>query len=885
MRSCYELMVKSLIKCYSVYKNEVHIKKYIETERVLSYFKASLTRDKFCMISAKITGKAADSDVDNKKCFVKMLLEENPEFIEKFTNYLALKDCPNHSELYHHLQKSEVEILPNTSAVNYLIGIKRYQEYLKKMYLDKVKVEVQDTFNNSINQFVNLSLIKPQDETSNNEYLKALHDQYDLLYSHKENTSNTTTPLNSLAEIFDTSGPVSQVILIQGSPGCGKTTLANKICTEWAKENLVQHFMLVILLNLRDVIISEIESIDQMIECTMGEDFVPEIVRDISCIEGKNILLLLEGWDELPENKQLDKSFFASIIAGKVLRKISVLITSRPSSIGSIQKKFITRNIAILGFSEDQIEQYIDQCFLDSNHGPKDTLKYRFMAQLNSNPLLKSFAYVPVNLSILVYVFTQYESQLPDTLTELYQHYVLLKLSLYNQRQSDEYMRFAELDCLPDYISEGLNKLCELAYGGINNQKLYFTQNDIEKLYQPVPLEYDGMGLLQVDNYMLRRGSNKTYHFMHKTVQEFLAAMHMTKIPDQKSLLQCFQNEQLEMVFVFYAGLTGFNHLNAVELFTTCTHEQHPAITPPLFNKFMRFMALSYQKNCGAWLLYENKLFRSQLRTKEYNMHQISVLIAYCAEAKNPAVCAALSNSSLFHRDFCYVNFSASIVTSQLLSSLSYCIAYSGKKWSVCWNSTLSEQDVMSLQKHLIDAIDITGQLVALESKINNSNVMHLFIERFLQSHSTLGKLDLSGSEFDEDCITILSEGLRLNGSVIILELSNCNISSKGILAIAEMLCYNNTLQHINLECNKFAIEAFVKLLKIVKSNTTLRMMKVESSVYNKQIKQQLVIFNRNRKNPLMLQHSQVYMFGKQQQTLMVEFYKIVFNILYNYRG
>ena len=873
--------MKSLIKCYSVYKNEVHIKKYIETERVLSYFKASLTRDKFCMISAKITGKAADSDVDNKKCFVKILLEENPEFIEKFTNYLALKDCPNHSELYHHLQKSEVEILPNTSAVNYLIGIKRYQEYLKKMYLDKVKVEVQDTFNNNINQFVNLSLIKPQDETSNNEYLKALHDQYDLLYSHKENTSNITTPLNSLAEIFDTSGPVSQVILIQGSPGCGKTTLANKICTEWAKENLVQHFMLVILLSLRDVTISEIESIDQIIECTMGEDFVPEIVRDISCIEGKNILLLLEGWDELPENKQLDKSFFASIIAGKVLRKISVLITSRPSSIGSIQKKFITRNIAILGFSEDQIEQYIDQCFLDSNHGPKDTLKYRFMAQLNSNPLLKSFAYVPVNLSILVYVFTQYESQLPDTLTELYQHYVLLKLSLYNQRQSDEYMRFTELDCLPDYISEGLNKLCELAYGGINNQKLYFTQNDIEKLYQPVPLEYDGMGLLQVDNYMLRRGSNKTYHFIHKTVQEFLAAIHMTKIPDQKSLLQCFQNKQLEMVFIFYAGLTGFNHLNAVELFTTCIHEQHPTVTPPLFNKFMRFMALSYQKNCGAWLLYENKLFRSQLRTEEYNMHQISVLIACCAEAKNPAVCAALSNSSLFHRDFCYVNFSASIVTSQLLSSLSYCIAYSGKKWSVCCNSTLSEQDVMSLQKHLIDAIDITGQLVALESKINNSNVMHLFVEIFLQPHTTLSKLDLSGSEFDEDCITILSEGLRLNGSVIILELSNCNISSKGILTIAEMLCYNNTLQHINLECNKFAIEAFVKLLKIVKSNTTLRMMKVESSVYNKQIKQQLVIFNRNRKNPLMLQHSQVYMFGKQQQTLMVEFNKTVFNILH----
>ena len=498
---------------------------------------------------------------------------------------MALQDCPNHLELNYYLQKAKLEILATTSANEYLPGIKRYQEYLKRMYLDKVETEVQDTFNNNIHQFVNLSLIKPQDQTSNNEYLKALQDPYHLLFSHKEYTGNTTTPLNSLAEIFDTSGPVSQVILIQGSPGCGKTTLANKICTEWAKENLVQHYMLVILLNLRDVTISEIKSIDQMVEYTMGEDFVHEIVCDITCIEGKNILLLLEGWDELPEDKQLNESFFANMIAGKVLKKGSAVITSRPSSIGSIQKKFITRNIAILGFSDDQIEQYIDQCFINQSHGPKNTLKHKFMTQLNSNLMLRSLAYVPVNLSILVYVFTQYESKLPDTLTELYQQYVLLKLSLYNQRQADEYIRFSALDCLPDYITESFNKLCQLAHGGINNQKLYFSQNDIEKFYQLVPLDFDGMGLLQVDNYMLRRGSNKTYHFIHKTVQEFLTAMHMTKVPDQNnSLLQCFRNEQFEMVFVFYAGLTGLKRFNVAKLFHYINEQDHP-IRHYLFHK------------------------------------------------------------------------------------------------------------------------------------------------------------------------------------------------------------------------------------------------------------------------------------------------------------
>ena len=860
MRSCYEPMVKSLIKCYNFYKNEVYIKKYIEVERVLSHFNTSLTRDKFCMISTKITVIAADSDRDDKECFIITLQEENPEFIEKFIDYLALQDCPNHSKLYHYLQKSEVEILPVTSLINYLPGIKRYQEYLKNLYLEKVEVEVQDTFNNNIHQFVNLSLIKPQDQISNNEYLKALQDPYHLLFSHKEYTSNTTTPLSSLSEIFDTSGPVSQVILIQGSPGCGKTTLANKICTEWAKENLVQHYMLVILLNLRDVTISEIESIDQMIECTMGEDFIAEIVRDIKCIEGKNILLLLEGWDELPEDiKQLDKSFFANTIARKILKKGSVLITSRPSSIGTIQKKFITRNIAILGFSEDQIEQYIDQCFLDSSHGPKDTLKHKFMTQLNSNPMLKSLAFVPVNLSILVNVFTQYESELPDTLTELYQHYVLLKLSLYNQRQADEYVRFATLDCLPDYITESLNKLCELAYEGIKNQKLYFSQNDIEKLYQPVPLDFDGMGLLQVDNYMLRRGSNKTYHFIHKTVQEFLVAMHMTKVPDKNSLLQCFQNENFEMVFVFYAGLTGLKIFDVVELFSCINH----SIRDHLLIKGVYSIMKTFQRNCGTWQLLDNKIEESINLTPHCNEHRMLVLIACCAEAKNPAVCKAFSNSDLFHRDLCYITFSSSTVTSQLLSSLSYCIAFSGKKWTVNCDCVLSEQDVISLQKHLIDANDITGKLVALQSKIKHSNAMHLLVERFLQPHSTIGRLSLSGSEFDDDCITILSEGLRSNGSLIALHLFGCNISSKGILTIAKMLHDNNTLQYINLKGIKFAIKAVIKFLQMIKSNTALRMMEINDALFfNKQIKEQLVLFNKNRKNQLMLHEMQQFIFG-----------------------
>ena len=335
----------------------------------------------------------------------------------------------------------------------------------------------------------------------------------------------------------------------------------------------------------------------------------------------------------------------------------------------------------------------------------------------------------------------------------------------------------------------------------------------------------------------------------------------MTKVPDQKnSLLQCFQNEQFEMVFVFYAGLTGLKRFNVAKLFRYINEQDH-RIRKYLFSKVVYFVINAFQKNCGTWLLFNNKIEESNAITPEYNEHRMSVLIACCAEAKNPAVCRAFSNSDLFRGDICTIYFFSSTVTSQLLSSLSYCIAYSGKKWCLTNNNVLSEQDVMSLQKHLIDANDITGKLVALQSQINNSNVMHLFVERYLQPHSTLGSLDLFGSTFeDDDCITIL---LRLNGSLIILHLTCCNISSKGTLTIAEMLRYNNTLQYINLEGIKFAIKALIKFLQMIESNTTLRMMEIDESLFfNKQIKEQLGLFNKNRKNQLMLYDMQKFIFG-----------------------
>ena len=850
--SCYDSVKESLVMCYIVYNSKMQFKDYIDIVKVFSYFKDALTWEQFSTEKA-----GADKCINNREeCFFKILQRKDPGFVDKLVKYLSLEDCPNHPKLFHHIQNSKDDFHKNNlciqSAICYLPGIKRYQDFLKKFYTDMVKVEKQDMFKTNIHQYVNLSLITPQSLECEGDYFKALRDPHHLLFNHKHHT--TTIPLNSLAEIFDVSRSSPQVILIQGSPGSGKTTLANKICTEWAKGYFVQYCMLVILLKLRDPRISDIDCIDDVVKCSLGDNnSVSEVVGEINCTDGKNILLLLEGWDEFPEEKQ-QKSFFTNLISGKVLKKCDIIITSRPSSIGSIQKIFITRHIAILGFSDDQIEQYLDHRFVDSSNKLKDGLKNRFLVQLKSNPALKSLAYVPVNLSILVYVFTEHGAKLPSTLTELYQQYVLLKLSLYNQRISNDTGRLAEIDHLPVYISESLNKLNELAYDGLKNQKLHFTQNEMQKLYQSIPLDYDGMGLLQVENHMLNRGSYKTYNFIHRTVQEFLAAWHMTKLPDQKTVKENLQLEHFEMVLIFFAGLTGFKLFDSAEFSLLVGEHRTPRFKVISLKMFLKF---SLRSNAVASMLKQE--IGPNMYADEINQHRLLILIACCAEAKNPSACRVLSNSKLFHIDGCCVNIPDSAVTSHLLASLSYCIAHSGKDWFVQCYKVLSNFDIINLQKHLIELNETSGKLVNLKTKTNETTIDYLVT--FLKSHFTLHHLDLSGSDFDDDCVAILCEALQLNYSLIGLELSSCNISSKGVITIAGMLQGNNTLQCIGLEDNKFSSDDLVQVLETMESNTTLRSMTVDIKLKEKPVEEQLAIFNKKRRPKLKLDMSHILRF------------------------
>ena len=113
-----------------------------------------------------------------------------------------------------------------------------------------------------------------------------------------------------------------------------------------------------------------------------------------------------------------------------------------------------------------------------------------------------------------------------------------------------------------------------------------------------------------------------------------------------------------------------------------------------------------------------------------------------------------------------------------------------------------------------------------------------------------LAHLDFSFCKtLDDDCVKILADALKFNKQLYILELRNCRISLQGLLAIAEMLTVNDTLEWLNLRVNDFTSYDLSQALTVIKGNTSLRFMEVDESLINKDINMQLAELNEGREH------------------------------------
>ena len=366
-------------------------------------------------------------------------------------------------------------------------------------------------------------------------------------------------------------------VLVDGAPGIGKTTLCRYLQNEWAHDKLL-NYRLVVSLNLRDRDISDAKNIDDFFyEITEKEN----IVQYINESNGKGLLLIFDGFDELSYEKRNNKSLFLDILSGKRLHGCSVIVTSRPyASQSLLELPSVNRHVEILGFTETEIKNCIEST-LDSIEKAEDLCK-----QLQARLDLASLCRIPLNCSIMLFVYKQEKYHLPKTVTELYELLILHTFKNIAKKSCiSEWRKMSKLTelpkCTPTFCMRCcFTALCKLAYDGINNDKMVYYEEEVEKVFTEVKTcgavvdkEKKLLDLMTAVKTFSKTKSCVIYSFNHLTIQEYLTAqwISMSSLHPQSVMPDQFLNENLEnyryeLILKFLSGITKMDFHNAMEV-------------------------------------------------------------------------------------------------------------------------------------------------------------------------------------------------------------------------------------------------------------------------------------------------------------------------------
>ena len=387
------------------------------------------------------------------------------------------------------------------------------------------------------NKLVRLELVereKGEDYSASEERGRDVKGSDNNQERDRKDKSVTRTPLaySDLFKVESGKRPVRKV-LVEGDAGIGKTTLSTSISEDWANGKLFQEFELVLLLPLRHKEVGSVGSISELLNLLHSSKKLCSSVADsLEEVEGNKMLIIADGWDELAESGRLEGSFLHKLVFGELLPFVSIVLTSRPSASAPLhQLPCFDRFVEVRGFSKEHIVEYIQSEFV------KDQEKAgRLLEQLEYNPLVESVCSVPLNCAIVCHLWRTLEENLPTTMTELYKK-IILNVILRNIQKKEAYKYINSLtnfDALPNELQQSWVLLCKFAFEGIIKDQIVFSQEELADIFPHGLANVLCFGLLQTANTILETGYGISFHFLHLTFQEYLAALFLVKqISDQ----------------------------------------------------------------------------------------------------------------------------------------------------------------------------------------------------------------------------------------------------------------------------------------------------------------------------------------------------------------
>ncbi|KAI4892577.1 hypothetical protein NFI96_013851 [Prochilodus magdalenae] len=582
-----------------------------------------------------------------------------------------------------------------------------------------------------------------------------------------------------------------KTVLTKGIAGIGKTVSVQKFILDWAEGEANQHVDCVFLLPFREInLIKDTEfSLHELLL-----EFHPELeeVKDTKTYEILKLAFIFDGLDEsrLPldfgsrtvrsiHKKASVDLLITNLISGNLLPSAVIWITSRPAAAHQIPSEHVSMFTEVRGFTDKQKEEYFKKRI------PDEMEASAIISHVKVSRSLYIMCHIPVfcwiTATVLQDMLARNQGEvIPSTLTEMYIHFLLIQMNMKNQKYDKKVER--DLMKLIESNKGLILKLAKLAFEQLKKENIMFYESDLRDCGIDVTedSEYTGM-CAEIFKQESVLHEKKVYCFIHLSLQEFLAALHVFYSYLNKSMddLQFFfdqppANLQLDLLLK-----------NAVDKAKE-SEKGH-------LDLFLRFLlGISHEAN--------QKLLSGLLPHTANTKKSLSKVIQHIRQIQNDG--PELSPEKSINHFFCLLELKDNSLYNQIK-----------KRLNEETKSHLSSSNCSALAYILLMSEEVLDELNPKKYNTSNAACRRLIpavrccrkalfadceltesccecVSAALQSENCpLTELDLSDNYRLEPAAKLLSEGFKSSHSNLeILRLNWCNLTAKSCKFISSLL-------------------------------------------------------------------------------------------------